>query len=58
MSGSDLHDAVLVFSKTWGGLYLFLVFLAAVIWAYWPTNRTRFDAASKLPLEKEDRPWR
>ena len=52
------HDAVLVFSKTWGALYLLLFFLAAVIWTYWPGRKKQLEEASKIPLEDEDAPCR
>lgn len=53
------HDAVLVFSKTWGALYLFLVFFAAVLWTYWPSHRQTYRDAAQSPLnDDEDRPCR
>ena len=54
MSGETLHDAVLVFSKTWGALYLLIVFLAATIWTYWPSRKDVYDDASQSPLGDED----
>ena len=33
---SQVHDFVLYFSKTFGALYLFSVFLIALVWTYWP----------------------
>ena len=32
---------------------LFLTFIAIVIWAVKPSNKNRFDEASRLPLELE-----
>ena len=55
------HDAVLLFSKTWGALYLLAIFIGAVVWAYWPSKKTKFDAAARWPVDensKEDRPCR
>ncbi|AAV97322.1 cytochrome c oxidase, cbb3-type, subunit IV (plasmid) [Ruegeria pomeroyi DSS-3] len=53
------HDAVLVFSKTWGAIYLLVVFVAAVLWTYWPSRRGLYDEAAQSPLQKdEDRPCR
>ncbi len=51
-----IHDEVLVFSKTWGALYLFVVFFAAVIWIYWPSKRKGYDDAAKWPLREDDKP--
>ena len=52
------HDAVLVFAKTWGALYLFVFFAAAVVWTYWPARKQRYQDAAEQPLEQDDRPWR
>lgn len=51
---SATHDAVLVFSKTWGAVYLLSVFLAALIWTYWPGRRRVYDAAAQSPLGTEE----
>ncbi len=58
MTGDTTYDAVLVFSKSWGALYILVFFLAAVVWAYWPSNKKTFDDASQRPLDEEDRPCR
>lgn len=47
------HDTVLVFSKTWGAIYLLAVFLLAVVWVYWPSNKATYDEAAKSPLSDE-----
>ena len=50
------HDAVLVFAKSWGAAYLLIFFVAAVVWAYWPSRRKRYEDASRWPLEEDDTP--
>ncbi len=50
------HDAVLVFAKTWGALYLFVFFFAAVIWTYRPSKRKIYEEAAERPLKEEDIP--
>lgn len=53
------HDAVLVFSKTWGAIYLMTVFFATVLWVYWPSRRKIYDYAAQSPLDgREEQPWR
>jgi cytochrome c oxidase cbb3-type subunit 4 len=52
------HDAVLVFSKSWGAIYLLVFFLAAVVWTYWPSRKNIFDKAAKKPLQEDEAPWR
>lgn len=56
--GAAIHDTVLMFSKSWGALYLFVVFAGAVIWVYWPSRRKEMDRAARRPLEDEEKPWR
>lgn len=48
------HDTVLVFSKTWGAVYLLTVFLLAVLWVYWPSHKKTYDKAAKAPLSGEE----
>lgn len=48
------HDAVLLFSKTWGTVYLFVFFVVAVIWAFWPGHRDTYQDAAEWPLSDED----
>ena len=52
------YDAVLVFAKSWGAIYILVFFVAAVFWTYWPSRRRRYEDASKWPLEEEDKPCR
>ena len=51
-------DAVLVFSKSWGAVYLLVFFLAAVVWTYWPSRKSTFDDAAERPLDEDDTPCR
>ncbi|MBW4707462.1 cbb3-type cytochrome c oxidase subunit 3 [Roseobacter sp. YSTF-M11] len=48
------HDAVLYFSKTWGALYLAVVFCLAALWIYWPSRKPIYDAAAVSPLSDEE----
>ena len=50
----ETHDAVLVFSKTWGAIYLLSVFVLAAIWTYWPSRKSLYDKAEQSPLKDED----
>lgn len=44
------------FAQTWGLVFLVCVFLGGVIYALWPSNKKRFDRASRMPLEDDDTP--
>lgn len=37
-------------------VWLMGVFLAIGIWAYWPRNKTRFEAHARIPLDDERTP--
>jgi len=41
------------FAQTSGLLYFVGMFAGAVLYALWPHNRARFDAASRMPLSEE-----
>ncbi len=47
------YQDVSAFAQTYGLLYLFLLFVGMVIYALWPGNRKRFDAAAKIPLQED-----
>lgn len=48
------HDSVLLFSKTWGAIYLLGVFLASVLWVYWPSRKGIYEEAAQAPLSDEE----
>ena len=51
------HGTLVWFSKSFGLFYLMALSLAVVVYAYWPSNRKRFDNAANSILREEDRPW-
>ena len=34
------------------------ILLAVIAYAFWPSNRKRFDRAKKSILDKDDKPWK
>ncbi len=50
------HDFLVAFSKSWGLFYLIAMAIVVVIYAFWPSNRRRFDDAKRSILEPEDEP--
>lgn len=36
-------------------LWLMILFLGIVAWAYWPSHRQRFESYATIPLRDEDR---
>lgn len=52
------HETLVWFSKSYGLFYLVALSLVVVVYAYWPSNKKRFDRAAKSIIRDEDRPWR
>jgi cytochrome c oxidase cbb3-type subunit 4 len=52
------HDTLVWFSQSFGLFYLIGLSLIVVIYAYWPSNKKRFERAASAILDEEDRPWR
>ena len=50
---SETYRQVADFAQTWGLVYFVAVFLAVVVYALWPSNKKKFDDASRIPLDKD-----
>jgi len=50
------HDSVVWFSKTFGLFFLIAFSIAVLVYAYWPSNRKRFEDAATSILRDEDEP--
>ena len=48
------YEAWQEFAASWGLAYFGLIFIAALVYALWPSRRAYFDEAGKIPL-REDR---
>ena len=51
------HDFLVGFSKSFGLFYLLALSAAVVVYAYWPSNKKRFDQAALSILADDDRPY-
>jgi cytochrome c oxidase cbb3-type subunit 4 len=49
------YKALAEFAQSWGLLFFFIVFLAIVAYAFWPSNKKKFDEAARSPLREDDR---
>jgi cytochrome c oxidase cbb3-type subunit 4 len=47
------YESAAVFAQTSGLLYFIGIFLAVILYAFWPRNRSRFEAAAHLPLSED-----
>jgi cytochrome c oxidase cbb3-type subunit 4 len=50
---SETYRQLAEFAQTWGLLYFVAVFLAVVAYALWPSNKKKFDDASRIPLRED-----
>ena len=48
----DYH-AFAEFARSWGVVYLMVLFLGACAYALWPKNRAKFDRAARMPLDED-----
>jgi cytochrome c oxidase cbb3-type subunit 4 len=47
-------DQVQDFVHSWGLVYFTVMFVIALVYAYWPKNKARFHEAAYIPLKDED----
>lgn len=45
------YQEVSEFSRSWGLVFLMIVFGLAVLYALWPSNKKRFSEAAQIPLQ-------
>ena len=41
------------FAKTWGLVYLVIMFAVVLVYALWPRNKEKFDRAARMPLDED-----
>ena len=46
------YEDVLAFAQSWGAVYFIAMFAVAFAYALWPSNKKRFQEASRIPLEE------
>ncbi len=51
-----MYETLAGFAQTWGLLFFFAVFIGVLVYALWPKNRAKFDAAARMPLNDDARP--
>lgn len=52
------HETFVAIAKSFGLFYLIALSIGVLIYAFWPSNKGKFDHAARSVLDKEDRPWR
>ncbi|MFK7866643.1 MAG: cbb3-type cytochrome c oxidase subunit 3 [Alphaproteobacteria bacterium] len=48
------YEILQVFAKSWGAVGLFIFFVAAVIYALWPSNKKAFKHMAELPMKDDE----
>jgi cytochrome c oxidase cbb3-type subunit IV len=51
------YDSLVAFSKSWGLFYMMGFFLFVCVYAFWPSNRKRFNRAKHSIFDRDDKPW-
>ena len=46
------HDTLVWLAKSFGLIYLMILSVIIVVYAYWPKNKQRFDAAAQTIFPK------
>lgn len=41
------------FARSWGTVYLMVLFVGVLVYALWPRNAAKFDAAARMPLDED-----
>ena len=52
------YENVAYFAETWGLVFLVALFVAVLVYVFWPGNRGKFERAAHRPLEDEELPRR
>jgi cytochrome c oxidase cbb3-type subunit 4 len=50
------NEFVVWFSKSFGLFYLIALSVGVLAYAFWPSNKKRFDEAAQSILDHEDKP--
>lgn len=51
--GNWAYEDVLAFTRSWDAVYFILMFLVALAYALWPSNKTKFEQAAQVPLHDD-----
>lgn len=52
----ELHLQLVYYAKAYGLVYLVFLSLIVLAYAYWPSNKNKFDNAADQILTDEDQP--
>ena len=47
------YESFAAIARTYGLVYLLILFLGVLVYALWPRNRKKFDDAAHIPLRED-----
>ncbi|MBT5047326.1 MAG: cbb3-type cytochrome c oxidase subunit 3 [Rhodospirillaceae bacterium] len=47
------YETIAAFARTYGLVYLTILFIAVLAYALWPRNKKKFDHAARIPLRED-----
>jgi cytochrome c oxidase cbb3-type subunit 4 len=50
------YETIAYAIKMGGTISFFSIFLIALLYAYWPSNKSKFKQAAAMPLSHDDKP--
>jgi cytochrome c oxidase cbb3-type subunit 4 len=48
------YATLATFAKSWGLVYLIVLFAGVCLYALWPRNKATFDKAARMPLDEDE----
>ena len=50
---SQTYEFFAHLAQTWGLVYFFVLFIAVLVYALWPSRQKQFDESARIPLREE-----
>jgi cytochrome c oxidase cbb3-type subunit 4 len=50
---SETYEMLSAFARSAGTLYCFAMFMGVLVYALWPSNGEKFNAAANMPLRED-----
>jgi cytochrome c oxidase cbb3-type subunit IV len=50
---SETYRMLAEFAQTWGLVYFIAVFLAVLVFVFWPSRKRMYDEAARMPLRED-----
>ena len=48
------YERVVELSVFWGMIFFIVLFLAVLVYTFWPASKQRFDDAAKIPFRENE----